>query len=450
MTIQRANVSFAQQIAIDRVGNPYVYGGNWDPFNRATGTDCSGCVVDELDAAINGTAMAWSRHGLSTENWRSVAMGGSADPVNGPFGTIQATGPGGVPADAAVKIALHHGDGGGVNSHMWCQVDQLRIETNGDNGTVLGSDALAIDDLYANDWWFLPGPIAEDGTPVPTAPSAAPSDTLFADVSEFQPQVDDSYPFSVLSIRVCDGTYQDHNFAANYAWMRAALDSGKLAFGIVYTYVRPASPSANAATVKATIDANGGLHPRVVLMLDVEAGGNPGGDQSDPINQVHDDLADYAGSPARIIGYGNVSDLDNLWPEKPDGIRLIVAGYGSNPDYPGKIAHQYTNGTGYGGGLPEGCSPFCNCDMNSADGLDSNAFAAACGIGTPPAPTPGGTVEPLTADEQQELLTRVREIWDQLRGPGGAGWSELGERADGNGNRTPVDAMAHLIGNEEA
>jgi hypothetical protein len=36
-------------------------------------------------------------------------------------------------------------------------------------------------------------------------------DTLFADVSEFQVPVNDSYPYRVLSVRVCDGTYQDHN-----------------------------------------------------------------------------------------------------------------------------------------------------------------------------------------------------------------------------------------------
>lgn len=57
------------------------------------------------------------------------------------------------------------------------------------------------------------------------------------------------------------------------------------------------------------------------------------------------------------------------------------------PDYPGKVAHQYTDGNGHGGGLPDGAPPFGNCDMNSADGLDSNQFAVACGITTP---APGG------------------------------------------------------------
>lgn len=424
MTIQRANVSFAQQIAIDRAGNPYVYGGNWDPFNRATGTDCSGCVVDELDAAINGTAMAWSRHGLSTENWRSVAMGGSADPVNGPFGTIQATGPGGVPADAAVKIALHHGDGGGVNSHMWCQVDQLRIETNGDNGTVLGSDALAIDDLYANDWWFLPGPIAEDGTPVPTAPSAAPSDTLFADVSYFQAPVDDTYPYQVLSIRSNDGTFQDPNFAHNYQWCAAAADASQLAFFIVYYYWRPGGTG--AATHMQMVAAAGGPHPKMVTMIDLESGGNPSGDQSGLVNIEYGQLAGWLGDELRVIGYANAYDFSTMWPSRPHELRVIGAGYPTDPHLPGEIAHQYTDGNGYGAPLPQGCPPFGDCDMNSADGLSPQDFAAACGI------NPGGTVT-----EPDPTLAVVQDNQVQLRGPGLKGWSQLG-------NRTIVDALAAI------
>ncbi|WP_375372723.1 MULTISPECIES: hypothetical protein [unclassified Mycolicibacterium] len=215
--------------------------------------------------------------------------------------------------------------------------------------------------------------------------AAVIKDTLFADVSEWQPVVDDSYPYPVLSIRVSDGTYSDHNFAANYAWMRSALDSGRLAFGIVYTYCRP-NWLANANTVRSMIDANGGLHPRIALMLDVEQGGNPPGDGSDWINRLYGNLADYTGDRARIIGYGNVGDLNSMWRTKPSGIRHIIAAYGSNPDYPGKVAHQYTDGSGFSPGLPQGAPPFGSCDMNSADGLDPVQFAAACGIATPPSP----------------------------------------------------------------
>jgi len=43
--------------------------------------------------------------------------------------------------------------------------------------------------------------------------------------------VDDSYPYRVLSILVCDGAYQDHDFAADYAWMRTAWTAGKPQLG---------------------------------------------------------------------------------------------------------------------------------------------------------------------------------------------------------------------------
>src|SRR5262249_54206567 len=158
--------------------------------------------------------------GLCTEDWRAPWQGGRANPLDGPFHTVQVAHPGLFPADAVVKIALHHGPGGGANSHMWCQIGDLRVETNGDSGTVLRDQAMALDTPYANDWWFLPGPIVEDGTPVPhqpsggaPAPSNEPRDTLFADVSEFQVPVTDAYtnatyhqngtdwPYSWLSIR---------------------------------------------------------------------------------------------------------------------------------------------------------------------------------------------------------------------------------------------------------
>lgn len=198
------------------------------------------------------------------------------------------------------------------------------------------------------------------------------SDVFFADISEFQSCVDDSYPYEVLSIRVCDGTYRDHNFEQNFAWMHSALDSGRLAMGIVYTYVRPGDWPGNAQTALSMVNGAGGMHPRMVWMLDVENGGNPPGDQSGPINSLHDALLPYA----PVIGYGNVYDLDSMWPGKPPGMQLIVASYGSYPDYPGMVARQYTDGTGFGSPLPQGCAPFGNCDMNWASGLTAADFAS--------------------------------------------------------------------------
>lgn len=443
MTVTRKNVEFAKRIGLDRVGNEYVYGGNWNPFDLSVGTDCSGVVVDVCDAVRNGTAMAWTRHGMSTETWRLAD-----DPNNGPFGAIRVSHPSEFPADAVVKMAFAH-YGGGVNSHTWCEVDGIRFESHGStakypNGRcVTGSEARDVNDTsYANDWWYIPGPISEDGTPV-----TEPADTLFADVSEWQRPVDDSYPYRVLTIRSNDGTYRDKNFATNYAWMRRALDSGRLAAGIIYFVWRP-NWQESIVTLTNQINTNGGMHHQVAIMLDVESwGGQITGDQSDGINSAFEALAAWLGDRRRVIGYGNTSDLNMLWRSKPTGVRLIIAAYGSNPDYPGKIAHQYTDGQGNGGGLPEGAPPFGNCDMNSADGLTATAFAAALGIGAPVVPPPPGpppaAAKSFTDMTEHELLVYIAE---QV-GPGRDDWGpdgDLGHNTQGQ-RRTLRAGLAALI-----
>ncbi|BBY80110.1 hypothetical protein H7I53_00420 [Mycolicibacterium pulveris] len=203
------------------------------------------------------------------------------------------------------------------------------------------------------------------------------SDTLYADVSEWQASVDDSYPYRVLCIRSNDGTYRDRRWDNNYAWCRRAADSDRLAFFIAYFVWRP-----NWRQTVDTFTAQVGTpHPKMAVMLDVESwGGQIGGDRSAGINAAYRAVGAYVGSTAKVLGYGNVADLDTLWPHKPPGIRLVVAAYGHNPRYPGKVAHQYTDGSGYGGGLPEGAAPFARCDMNSADGLAPEDFARACGV----------------------------------------------------------------------
>lgn len=213
------------------------------------------------------------------------------------------------------------------------------------------------------------------------------TDALFADVSEFQSPVDDSYPYRIFSLRSNDGTYQDHNFAANYAWAAAAADAGKIDAFIVYFYWRP-NWQDTAQTHINMVNAAGGPHPKMISMIDLESGGNPGGDHSNGVNSAYWMLTDWLGTThdsgtRRVIGYANAADFDSMWVTRPDGLRVIGAGYGSNPNLPGQIAHQYTDGT-YGAdpanGLPSGAAPFGNCDMNSADGLSSTDFAAQCGI----------------------------------------------------------------------
>lgn len=481
MTATRKNISFAEQVVIDRHRDPYVYGGNWDPFDRQTGTDCSGAVTDILDAASNGTAMEWTRHGLSTESWRPPSMGGAANPANGPFGTVMVNSPDQLPADAAVWVAFHHGPGGGANSHTWCQIAPasggLKTETMGgnntlpDGGTVIWNGTDFTDDCLdvhtvdgvngqygANNWWYLPGPVVEDGTPVPHQPSGvgppadpgeAP-DTLWADVSEFQTKLDQSYfaatyqdkgqgpfPFRVISIRTNDGDHMDANFAANYAAAKAAADAGQCEVIIVYYYWRPGTDAVN--NHMAAVQANGGPHPKHVSMIDLESGGNPGGDKSGQVNSDYQTLSQWLGSEKRVIGYANLNDLRTMWQFHPAAVPMILAGYGSNPNDPSvfKIGHQYTDGTGYGDGLPEGAPPFGNCDMNSADGFSPSQLATALGVSDAAAPIPvpdptpvppPGPAEPPTFD-QWRASASDHDLLDwlvQQVGPGEDGWASTG------------------------
>lgn len=183
MAVLRANVDFAKRILADRIGNNYVYGGNWSPTDTSVGTDCSGLVVSICDAVRNGTRMAWSRHGMSTESWRPIDVGQTGTI----FQTVCVASPRDFPPDAAVKIAIHHGRGGGVNSHMWCEVDGMRGESNGSNGCVTGSQAMSVmDTSFANDWHYIPGPIVSTTNPAP-APSSDQLAAVFRELTQRLP-----------------------------------------------------------------------------------------------------------------------------------------------------------------------------------------------------------------------------------------------------------------------
>lgn len=187
MSVLRTNVEFAKRIFSDRLGDPYVYGGNWDPFNLKTGTDCSGLVGDELDAVLMGTAMPWQRS-VSTESWpydyahnRAVAPG-----TRGPKGTIAIASLADAPPDAAVLVNIHHG-GGGADSHTQCIVDGIVMESNGSHGTTTtGRGAMDPHSSYWTDHWYLPGPItgspAASPPPAPAVPAGPPRTDTWADL----------------------------------------------------------------------------------------------------------------------------------------------------------------------------------------------------------------------------------------------------------------------------
>jgi hypothetical protein len=196
------------------------------------------------------------------------------------------------------------------------------------------------------------------------------ADTLFADISHYQVPVDNRYPYKFLSIRSNDGTFQDRHFAQNYAWAKGALASGRLTGLIVYFVWRPNWQDA----VRTHINMCGGRpHPKQVTMIDAESwGGQIKGDQSAGLNAARAELVKwYGGNKRRVIGYGNGGDLRALWPNRGD-IGIVLAAYGSNPSFPGKVAHQFSD--------RQVTPPFGACDINSADGRTPAQFAALLGI----------------------------------------------------------------------
>lgn len=175
MSVLRANADYAMSNARARDDRPYGYGGVWHPTNLARTTDCSGIVTHTLDGLVNGTKMTWSRHGLSTEAYRYCG-GNENDPrragAKGPFGTIRVIRPGDIPADAALRIGLQHGPGGGANSHMACTLLGVNIESSGSYGQQCGGPARGYNHSMFHDWFYLPGPIVGSGTTTPTTPTA--------------------------------------------------------------------------------------------------------------------------------------------------------------------------------------------------------------------------------------------------------------------------------------
>lgn len=211
------------------------------------------------------------------------------------------------------------------------------------------------------------------------------TDTLFADISQFNSPLTAAYPLRGIAIRTNDGTIRDSHWAANWAAAKQLQAEGRIQFAIAYTVYE--TNWQQSADIHAEMVA--GAPWWLASMLDVESwGGRISGNQSGGINSMRALIAAnlYRGNQARVIGYGNVGDLNGLWPSK-NGCKLIVANYSYNPVYPDKIAHQFSDN------YP--CPPFGTCDMNSADGYMVAQFMAQLGIVAPAPPKPTPAPDPV-------------------------------------------------------
>ncbi|MFE2998658.1 GH25 family lysozyme [Nocardia sp. NPDC059246] len=237
--------------------------------------------------------------------------------------------------------------------------------------------------------------------------------------------------FSFVFCKVSEGDYfVDHTWPAYRA---AAQAAGLLTVGYHYA-IAACDPAAQAATFVA---AGGG--PRV--MLDFEA--NSG------------DIADYWALVRAFNTAGVIVVLSYLprWYWQQIGCPDLT-------QVPGLIASNYVPVYGYAsaiypgddsprwaayGGVQPSILQFTDRALVAGAWVDANAFRgtstelAALLTGQPQ----GGFLMALNDQQQEDLYQKVTDIWEQLRGPNGQGWPQLGQNAQGQ-NLSMVDGIGTL------
>lgn len=267
--------------------------------------------------------------------------------------------------------------------------------------------------------------------------------TFWADVSQYQRVVDDSYPHPVFAFRTNSGDKLDTNAAANLTW---ALNS-KTQIIIAYYFFRPGQ--ANCDLWREVVTRGGKIDPRIVCMVDVEgAGGSVRGDNSAEINDEVRRVQGWLGGK-RVIGYYNPRADPGLWITRPP-IPLVIPHYNGTPgqsyDYPNRFAHQY------GDNIP--CAPFGPCDGNYS-ALSVDQLKQLFGISGGPTMSDVDAINKFTAAFNGPIGSDVKDIRAQLTGARDLvyvdndpkkgvdfarsfpGWPQLG-------GRTAVDALAAI------
>lgn len=406
MSVRRVDIDTAKRIFYARLGNPYIYGGGWQADNEQAGTDCSGLWDVILSAAVG--RLQWGRpaEGATTEAYRYIPIGGA-----GPFGTIRAAHPTDIPTTAAAKLAFHHEGSGGAASHMWGELDGVRMESAGSKGCVTAPQAWPIDHPYANAWAYLPGPITEDttmtvrgldyagGRPAAAAIKAAGYTFVVRYLSDGGP----SLPGKLLTPAEADDL-RGNGISIVSNWETTADRMlGGYAAGIT-----------DAQRALNQVIACGGRTDRpIYFSADWDA---------TPAQQAQID--DYLRGAASVIGVENTGIYGGYWPVSRalnNGTARWAwqteAWSGTNREPKANLLQRNSLGYAYVGGV--------QCDINEALTGDYGQWDWQA---TPAAPR--------IPDDLSDRQLAV-ETWDQLRGPGGRGWPQLD-------NLTPVDSLALL------
>lgn len=201
---------------------------------------------------------------------------------------------------------------------------------------------------------------------------------FWADVSEFQPVVDKTYPYACLAYRLDNGHRLDYHAKANHATSEK-IESIVARIGYV-VYL-----NGEVASIMKRLKNNfGASNPGIGVMVDMESGkdfAGPG-NHSFGANNLVSELRDWTGSHAAVIGYANAYDWHSNWPAHASDMKRVLADYSATIES-GFWAQQYTGGTKYPvpNGFPTACRPFGSwVDMN-AKKTTASALADSLGLG---------------------------------------------------------------------
>jgi len=268
--------------------------------------------------------------------------------------------------------------------------------------------------IYEGEWnaviregWKIP-----EGGLDPIKPPE-PSFVKWGDYSQYQgAHLDASYPYPVVCFRASIGSSIDTKFLENMRRAKELVSQGKLKKVIAYHFWVPGVD--NFGTFKNAIEQSGGVFPELGFMIDVEDGGekwNIRGDQSKGVNEFVRLGQEYFDNDQAASGYLNFRSNESLWPTRPNGIKLIVPGYGKGQDVapysPVPIfGHQYTD--------KENTSPFGPSDMNISK-VSLTSWLAAWGVNGSKS-TPPVTPEPKPEEPKPEAPKALADVvWEQFR-----------------------------------
>jgi len=194
---------------------------------------------------------------------------------------------------------------------------------------------------------------------------AATGQTFWADVSVYQPLVDDSYPYPVLGFRADSGNATDGHATGNWRYSDSNPDHIRVV--IPYVIFKPGQSDAIFKRLKNLFGSQ--CPPQIVPEIDMESGsGFAGpGNHSSEANSFIATLAAWAGEQKQTQGYANQPDWSGNWPTPPAWMKKRLAAYNTSPIPAGFYSKQYYGALPYPSpaGWPRTCAPFGSyVDMN--------------------------------------------------------------------------------------